>query len=414
MLKDLFKEKVFCGLDIGTKAIKAALIKIEPSNQKEVLGFSDHKTFGIRDSSVSDLSEFSDCVHSVLDDLSKKSKTRFKLINLGIGCEHIQVRKATSVMPLLDKQGKIISSRDVQDVNENAHLIGVKLEEEVLHTLPEYYLINDDNIAVNPIGLHAKKLGVSCLLVVAKVNFLRNISRAVNQAGYEVGKIYFNSFAAGEAVLSAEDKKAGCLLIDIGSKITTVMFYKDGVLKHLHKIDKGGNAFTEDIAEKLALNLELAEEIKKTYAIASSSEKYNEEEILIKRENNYFPIKRELIYRSIEGEIIALVSGIKEFILESGILSEIANGIVFIGGGSLLPGLIEKIGAETKLQVRLGKALGVTYKNPYRGPLYSASIGLAFGPISRSTAPANISSSSRPNIFLQAVNKVKDLYFEYF
>ncbi len=413
MFRKVMKQKVFCGLDVGTKTLKAALIKVENNNQKEILALSDQKTYGIKDSAISNLSEVSECIQKVLDELLKMNKAKFKIVNIGINASLVNIRRTTSVIPLLDKNGKIISARDIDLVNNNAKLIGMKLEEEVLHNLPEYYIVNDDNQAINPTGLYAKKLGVVSLLAITNVNFLRNLTRAVNQAGYEVDKITFNDYSASDVVLSEDDKKEGVLLIDIGSQITSLVFFKDGVFKFLEKISIGSDNFTLKIAEKLNLNFDLAEEIKKTYAIASSSEKYSQEEILIKRENNYYPIKRELIYQAIEGEIYFMIEAIKEIIVKNGIASQINKGITFIGGGSLLPGLIEKIGAEVKHTVKLGKATGISYKNIYKGPSYASAIGIASSGINKGLIK-KIISSEKTSAWQQAVNRFKELYFEYF
>jgi len=133
----------------------------------------------------------------------------------------------------LNRGSKIISGRDVKKLNKHARLIGIKVEEELLHDLPQCYQVDDVSQAMNPLGLYGRKLGVRSLLVLTNVNRFRNIIKAINQAGFEVANFYFSSYASAGISLTDADRQDGAALVDIGSKITSVLVFHEGILNDL-------------------------------------------------------------------------------------------------------------------------------------------------------------------------------------
>ena len=220
MFRKMIGERVYCGLDIGSQRIKVGIIKVTDAKLMELLGVYETKTYGFQDASVSDLGDLSECIHQTIQQLIQKTGVKFKEVNLGFGGELVDVREISAMIPLLDRGSKVISGRDVQRVNKQARSLGMKIEEEVLHDLPQFYKVDDADSAINPIGLYGRKLGVQSLMIYANMNRIRNITKAVHQAGYDVMNIFFSSYASSEVILNENEKKDGSLLIDIGSKST--------------------------------------------------------------------------------------------------------------------------------------------------------------------------------------------------
>ena len=133
--------------------------------------------------------------------------------------------------------------------------LSLKMDEEILHDLPQQYMVDEVNKALNPGGLYGRKLGVQSLMIFTNANRIRNIVRAVHQAGYEVPNVFFTSYAACEVALDGTERAQGRILIDIGAKATSVLLFQDNILRRLKKIEIGGDAFTRRIAEQLSLPL---------------------------------------------------------------------------------------------------------------------------------------------------------------
>jgi cell division protein FtsA len=406
-------EKYYCGVDIGAQTIKAGILKIREAADMELIGAYDHKTYGFKDNAVSDLGEFSECVHRTVGELAKRTGVKLKDVQLGVGGAMVETRSTSTVIPLTDRGNKVITPRDVKKVNDNARLLGIKMEEEVLHDLPQYYKIDDVNAALNPLGLYGRKLGVCSLMVLINDNRVRNITKAVHQAGYDVANVFFSTYAASDVVLTEAEKMEGCVLIDIGSKFTSLLIFRDGVPQSLERVDIGGDNFTRGIADDIHLSFDLAEEIKKSYALASGTDEHGDEEILVKREDAYIPVKRGLIYQAVNREAQDLVERIGTAIAGSGLREKMDKGITMVGGGALLPGLIERISESTQLPARLGQMNLPLRKNLSHTATYSSVVGLARAGYKKSFRYA-MSPKEDARWAKHFVNRVKDLYQEYF
>jgi len=412
MLNRFSSEKLFCGLDIGSQRLKASLVKARGTVGIQLLDVYESKTNGFKDASVSDLMELVESIQATMNGLMKKTETRVKEVALGVGGEVVTVHRNESTIPLVERGNKVITSFDIKKVNTQARLLGAKMDEEIIHDIPQVYKVDDVNIATNPLGLYGRKIEAETLLIVANGTRLQNIIKAVHQAGFEVLGPFFTSYAAADAVLGETEKANGSVLLDIGSRITTLMIYRDGILKYLMNIPWGGNDVTRRIAQDLNLSFDLAEDIKKSYAVALSTDKRNEEEILIKRDSAFIPIKCQEIYQSIDPEIVYLVQFIKDSLNASGLFNQINSGIYLIGGGALLPGLMERIEEGIQLTVSVGK-----FKSPsnicYGTASYAAAFGLAQLAASQSYHSLSLMNTLKPTES-SVVTKLKEIYHEYF
>jgi cell division ATPase FtsA len=134
MFNKMISEKYFCGLDIGTQKIKAGILKVKSPQDIELLGAYEHKARGFRDNAVSDLNDFSECIHFAIDELIKKSGVKLKDVQLGISAGMVETRQTDTVIPLIDRGHKVITQTDVKKLNNNARLLGIKIEEEICTT----------------------------------------------------------------------------------------------------------------------------------------------------------------------------------------------------------------------------------------------------------------------------------------
>lgn len=407
----MIREKYYCGLDLGAQKIKAGILKVKDATQMELVGIYEQKTAGFCDGAVSDLGELSDCVHATVHTLLQKTNLKLKEVQLGVGSELIEVRGGGTTIPLVDRTNKIITQRDIKKVNDQARLLSLKMDEEILHDLPQQYMVDEVNKALNPGGLYGRKLGVQSLMIFTNANRIRNIVRAVHQAGYEVPNVFFTSYAACEVALDGTERAQGRVLIDIGAKATSVILFQDNILRRLKKIEIGGDAFTRRIAEQLSLPLDLAEEIKRSYAATLEAYHSSDEEILVKRDSAYKPVKGKDICAAIEPQIRELLGNVQNVLREFGVADELETGIVMIGGGSLLTGLIERLSQATRHPARLAKMNVASARSPGNAALFAGVVGLAKSGFKQSLRYALSPDGHWRANFL---NRFKELYHEYF
>jgi len=414
MFRKIISQKYFCGFDLGTQTVKAALIKDHDQQSPELLGVYEAKTAGFKNGSLTDMSELAECIHLTIAGLLGKTGVKLKDIQLGVGGELISKHYSNAVIPLLERGSKVISYADVRKVKDQSKLLGATMEEHVLHNFAQYYKVDDVNTALNPLGLYGRKMEVQTLMILVKNVLMQNLVKAVNQAGFDVSNVFYTSYSSAEASLSEYHRRQGCALVDIGSLMTDILIFKDGFLKYVVNIPLGGEHLTQSIANRLGIHFDLAEEIKKSYAFALSSESRSDEEILIKNEDGYTPIKKEIIAQALEPAVARFVEMVLQAVNSSQFPGEIKAGIVMSGGGSLLPGLEERIEQAAQMPVKIGK-LNITAKRLPQAAKYFGAVGLAQSGLRRSRGIVSPEEQEGQMSMKQKFSdKMMELYQEYF
>jgi len=412
MFRRFMGERIFCGLDIGAQSIKSSIVRLSEGGKPELLGVYEARTAGLQDSSISDLGELSESIQAAVSGLLKKTRAKVKDVQLGIGGGLIKKKTSTAVMPLVDRGNKVIGSRDIRKIRAQARLLGANMDEYVMHDFPEYYRVDDINTAVNPLGLFGRKLELKTLLILLNNTLLKNLTKAVNQVGNDVANISFSSCSSACACLTDFHRKQGVVFIDIGAKTSDILFFKEDQLKFFVGLNTGSEHITEGIASRLQLNMGLAEEIKKSYASIARQDSLSEEEILIKREDGYLPMKKQLIFEAVAPVVSRLVEQIREAVVSSRLAEEMNGGVIMAGGGALLPGLLEHVEQATGMTVKFGK-IALLNKRLNHASRYASAVGLAQGGLRRSSDFGE-HEYAHSNWAAAFSSKVKELYQEYF
>ena len=410
MFKKMGQIQYFCGLDLGTHTMKASIVCAKDEDNLDLLGVYETRAMGFKEASISDISELADCIGRCVQGVMQKTGIKVHAVQLGVSGSFLTTRRSSAIIPLIDSGTKVISKFDLRKVEAQAKLLGVSLEEEIIHDFPQWYKIDDINTSINPAGLIGRKIESSLLLLTANSLRMRNLTKAVHQAGFEVNSVAFSGFAASDVAVDKVDKEQGCALVDIGANITSVIFFKNGIVGDIQFIPWGGNYVTQSIAERLSLTVDMAEEIKKTHALASQTNpKDVAGEILVKRDKGYIPIRRESVCEAVNWEMENFLTHLETVVKGSFLYHQLNKGIVMVGGGSLLPGAMERIEERINRPVRMGAATpGLN-----NAAVYAASIGLGrMHYLKRKQDSIDIKTPL--NLKDKIVNSVKELCQEYF
>jgi cell division protein FtsA len=348
----------FCGIDIGSQKIKACLSVVQDKETLDLLAVYETETRGFSDTSVNDIGQFSSAIGTALDALIKKSQVRFRDVYLAVGGDMVDTRVSRAVLPLTERGNKLITEHDVRAARRQAVLLGVRLDEEVLCDFVRFFKVDDVDVALDPVGLYGRKLEVEITMVVSNNTRLRNIGKAVKQAGFEVNNVYYSAEALSQAVLSREQRQGGVMLVDAGARTTHILIFKEGLLKYETRIQSGGDEITRKIAGKLDIPFVLAEDIKKSYARVSETPSAESlEEILIKKDQAFVPVKRAVLNEVVDTEIAALIGHLRSAIRASGHAGQLKSGIVMAGGGTLIPGILERVEKDMLMPVVMGRSI---------------------------------------------------------
>ena len=410
MFKRTAQLQYFCGLDLGTHTMKASIVRAKDEENLDLMGVFETRATGFKEASISDITELAECIQRTVQGVMQKTGIKVHAVQLGVSGGFLMTRRSSAVIPLIDSGTKVISKFDLRKVDAQAKLLGVSLEEEIIHDFPQWYKVDDINTSINPAGLIGRKIESSLLLLTANSLRVRNLTKAVHQAGFEVSSVAFSGYAASDVAIDKADKTLGCALVDIGANITSVIFFKNGIVGDVQFIPWGGGYVTQSIAERLSLTVDLAEEIKKTHAVASrTNPKEVSGEILVKRDKGYIPIRREAVCEAVNWEIENFLTHLETVVKGSYLYHQLNKGIVMVGGASLLPGVIERIEERINAPVRMGAATpGLN-----NSAVYAASIGLGRMHYLKKKEEG-ISIKTPLNFKDKVVNSVKELCQEYF
>jgi len=405
-------QKVINVIDIGSSNIIAALARIDRRGRIISLEIAESESKGIDKGLIIDLEKLTDSIQLTIRKLESKSKMKICDVYININSRYVTTRHSYAAIPLVDKTNRIITHTDIDKVNNQARLLGLKLEEKLIHEFSQSYTIDDYNKVRNPLGLYGRKLEVDLYMIVAKISQIDNLVKSVNQAGLEVVDIELSGLADSLALLEAREREYGCVLINIGAGVTEILIFKDDIVREIEILPFGGNDITHAIVSKLKIPFGLAEDLKKSYGLASSKDIEHDREVLIKQDSSYKPIQQKLICELIESELDRLISLIKAKIDSSTYREKMNSGVIITGGSVLLSGFLEKIESELKLPVRFGRVKNVNFASS-KMPLYATAVGLVYYGINASINKYSKILGSKGFIF-RFLNKVKEIYQEYF
>ncbi len=365
----------FYALDIGSKKLTLAVAAVEGAGQLSPVMIETQESKGIFKGVVNDLAALSESIAELFKKIEAKTDRKATKVALSINGNYIEAHHSVTAIALSDRGTRSITRRDIERLSAQARTLGLDLDDQLLHEYPQGYSVDRHNMTLNPLGLHGRKFEMDLLLVGAPAGYIDNITKAVEQAGLDVANIVFSGVAAGEAVLTPEDKEKGVVLVDIGDALTCVLIFKDGVARWLNILSFGGKNLDEIISNYCKIPLALAGEDKKT-SLEIGREISETEEVMIKVDDDYRSVKKKELVLAIQPEVDKFIVLLKSVVFESGVSGMAGAKVVVTGGLSLLEGLLEKMEHDLGLVVKMGiikKAGNLPFS---QAPAYAAAIGL--------------------------------------
>lgn len=412
-----------CALDISSSKISAAAAKIKNNRITDIFFETQASTKGLKNGAITDSIELTGSLSRTLKNLRAKSGIRIKHIYANVSGLDIITKHSRAIIPLAERGNKVITYSDILQVNEQARILGSSLDDEIIHQIPQSYTIDSNNNISNPIGLYSHRLEVDLYLISVKLSFMQALSRAVNQAGYEIKDLFLSGLATGAAVFNKGLRQGVTVLCDIGSDITEILLFKGGVLRDVKILHIGGSELTAQLEEKLKISFELAEEVKSSWGSAGDySQINNNKEILLKQNNAYKPISHRLVSEILTPRSRLICQAVKESVEKIVPLDEIDN-FVTTGRTVLLEGFLEMLENTMGIPAKLGRItnpniISWVHKDAnisgQKYLTYITCLGIICQALYQPQHHAVTSHQPTQNPVLNTINRFKELYQEYF
>jgi cell division protein FtsA len=371
---------IVAAVDIGTTKIVSLVGRLNEQGKLEVLGISQTPSKGVKRGVVLNIEETVNAIQTTSSEAIEQSEIKFNEVFVGIAGQHIKSVKNRGYINR-DSYDDEITRNDLQNLIDDMHKIPVDVGEEILHVLPQSYIVDNETGVKNPVGMFGKRLEANFHIVIGQISSARNIEKCINRVGLDVKQLVLEPLASSAAVLTDDEKEAGVALVDIGGGTTDVAVYYDDVIRHTAVIPFGGNVITRDIKEGCAILQRQAESLKVQFGSALGDLAQEDKVVTIPGISGREP--KEISFRSlafiIQSRMEEIIDAVSFEIENSGYMDKLSAGIVLTGGGSMLKHLNQLVKFKTGMDVRLGfpgEMLAVDSADEINQPMFSTSVGL--------------------------------------
>ena len=369
------KADLIVGLDIGTTKI-CAVVGENSREGVNIVGIGMSASTGLRKGVVVNIEQTVQSIKKALEEAELLAGCEIRNVFAGIAGSHIMGFNSHGVIAV---KGGEVTSRDIERVIDAAKAVAIPLDRELIHILPQEYVVDDQQGIEDPLGMAGVRLEARVHMVTGAVSSAQNIVRSCHRAGLDVSGIVLESLASAKAVLTEEEKESGVALVDIGGGTTDLSVFSNDSIKHISVLPLGGMNLTSDIAFGLRTPVKSAEKLKTAHSCALASQVQNNEVIEVSSVGDREPrsISKRVLAEICEPRVEEILSLVDQELIRSGYKSMVGAGVVLTGGSSLITG-IEDLGEQVfDLPTRVGaprRLGGLT--DIVDNPAYSTAVGL--------------------------------------
>ena len=369
-------DEIIVGLDIGTTKI-ACIIGEVSNNGIDIIGIGSHPSQGLRKGVVINIDATINSIKKAVEEAELMAGCEVNTVYAGIAGGHIQGFNSHGIVAV--NKEKEVKAGDLSRVVDAARAVAIPMDRQVLHVIPQEYIIDDQDGIKEPLGMTGVRLEAKVHIVTASVTSAQNIIKCARACGLHVADIVLEQLASSEAVLGADEKELGVAVVDIGGGTTDIAIYSKGSLVHTAVLSLGGNHLTNDIAVGLRTPMAEAERIKQRFGCALTSRVNPEETIEVPSVGGRPPriLSREILSEIIEPRVEEIFAYVAREIKESGCEDLIAGGVVITGGTTILDNMPELAEEVLGVPVRRGVPRGVGgLVDVVRNPKFATGVGL--------------------------------------
>lgn len=375
--------KVIVGLDIGTTKIACFVGTRNEHGKIEILSMGKSESLGVARGVVENIEKTVQSIKNAVAEAQDRVEGELVIrnVNVGIAGQHIKSLQHRG-MHTRNSLETEISQLDIDALVEDMYKMLMPPGEKIITVIPQEYIVDNQQGIKDPIGHAGIRLEANFHIITGNIGACMTINKCVQKAGLEVKDIILEPMASADAVLSAEEKEAGVVLVDIGGGTTDIAIFHEGIIQHTAIIPFGGNVVTEDIKEGCTIMKRQAEMLKMKFGSALASESQDNEIVCIPGLRGREP--KEISVRNLASIIQARMTEIVELvdyeIINSGYKKKLIGGIVVTGGGSQLKHITQLFEYLTGMDTRIGypteHLANTNHIENLTSPMYSTGVGL--------------------------------------
>ncbi|MGE4296402.1 MAG: cell division protein FtsA [Desulfovibrionaceae bacterium] len=369
------KSGLIVGLDIGTTKI-CAVVGEATGSGVDIVGIGSSPSTGLRKGVVVNIEQTVQSIKKALEEAELMAGCEIRSVYAGIAGSHIKGFNSHGVIAV---KGGEVGPKDVERVIDAAKAVAIPLDREVIHILPQEYIVDDQRGIADPLGMAGVRLEVKVHIVTGAVTSAQNIVRSCHRSGLDVSDIVLEAVASSKAVLTEEEREIGVAIVDLGGGTTDIAVFANDSIKHTGVLALGGANLTNDIAFGLRTNMGAAEKIKVKYGCALADLIQEDEVIEVPSVGDREPRKlsRQVLAEICEPRMEEILGLVDQELVRSGFKNMLGAGVVLTGGTALIHGMQELAEQIFNVPVRIGYPREVGgLKDVVNSPMYATAVGL--------------------------------------
>lgn len=375
-MSNMQSAKMIVGLDIGTSKVVALVGEVDDSGQLEIVGMGSCPSRGLKKGVVVNIESTVQSIQSAIEEAQLMAGCQIHSAFVGLAGNHVRSLNSHGIVAISNRE---VSVGDLERVLDAAQAVAIPADQRVLHTLPQEYVVDNQEGVREPLGMSGVRLEAKVHVVTCAVNAAQNVEKCVQRCDLAVDDIILEQLASAHAVLTDDEKELGVCLVDIGAGTTDICIFTEGAIRHTAVIPIAGDQVTNDIAMALRTPTQYAEEIKIRYACAMARCVAPEETINVPSVGDRPPreLSRQNLAEVVEPRYEELFSLIQSELRRSGYEDLIPAGMVLTGGTAKMERAIDLAEEVFHMQVRLGSPHGtIGLTDVVQNPVYSTAVGL--------------------------------------
>lgn len=364
------------GLDIGTSKIVSLVAEVLPEGGINIIGMGMAPSRGLKKGVVVDIEATVAAIQRALEEAELMANCKITQVYTAVSGSHIKAQNSSGMLPIRERE---VTQADKDKVVEIARALNIPADQQVLHVLPQEFIIDGQDGVREPLGMSGVRLEVKVHIVTGAVSAAQNIVKCVRRCGLDVQDLVLQPLASSKAVLNDDEKDLGVCLVDIGGGTTDIAVYTRGAIQHVAVIPIAGDQITNDIAMTLRTPTREAEDLKIQHGIALRQLADPKEMIEVPGIGDRGPrmLSKQLLSEVIEPRAEELYSLVQAELRRSGFEEQISSGIVLAGGTSQMRGMVELAEEVFHMPVRIGVPEYVGgFSERVRSPRFATSVGL--------------------------------------
>ena len=399
-----------CALDIGTTKICALIAEVDGDHgQLKIIGMGTAPSDGLRRGVVINLERTVQSIRQAKEAAEQMAGVEIHSVYAGIAGDHIRSVNGRGVVAV-SGEGHVITHADKCRVIDAAKAVALPFDREMLHILPQEFIVDDQRGIDDPVGMSGLRLEAEVHIVTGAVTSAQNICRCLEKAGMGIHDLVLEPLASSYSTLTEDEKNLGVVLMDLGGGTTDIAMFYEGCIRHTAIVGLGGKNVTNDLAHGLRTPLDQAEMIKLEHGATLLKNKEDDEVIEVPGVGGRQPrkITKHVLVDIIQPRAEEILELALFELKKSDYFSLMTAGVVLTGGCSMLQGLSELAEDMFNLPVKLGLPEHVTSVTAeIKKPNHATGVGLILYGYQNKNDHENLISNSESHLFDKIVERMR-------